>query len=80
MTHELNDQVQSIIENYLGRMRNHLKGLPDADREELVLEIYSHIYESYAEASTEDEVQRILQVLTPWIDHLHLARPRRRRC
>ena len=63
MTHELNDQVQSIIDNYLGRMRNHLKGLPDADREELVLEIYSHIYESYMEASNEDEVQRILQVL-----------------
>jgi len=63
MTHELNDQVQSIIDNYLGRMRNHLKGLPDADREELVLEIYSHIYESYVEAGNEDEVQRILQVL-----------------
>jgi uncharacterized membrane protein len=63
MTHELNDQVQSIIDNYLGRMRNHLKGLPDADREELVLEIYAHSYESYAEASNEDEVQRILQVL-----------------
>ena len=63
MTHELNDQVQSIIDNYLARMRNHLKGLPDADREELVLEIYSHIYESYVEAGNEDEVQRILQVL-----------------
>ena len=63
MTHKLSDQVQSIIDNYLGRVRKHLKGLPEADRDELVLEIYSHIYESYMEAETEDEVQRVLDVL-----------------
>ena len=58
MNHELSDQVQSIVDNYLGRMRNHLRGLPEEDREELVLEIYSHIYESYVEAGTEDEGTR----------------------
>ena len=42
MTHELNDQVQSIIDNYLGRMRNHLKGLPDADREAALLAHLAH--------------------------------------
>jgi len=63
MTNELNEQVQKIVENYLGRLRRHLKGLPEGDSEELVREIYSHIYDSYAEDATEDDVERILNVL-----------------
>jgi len=63
MTKEMNDQVRKIVENYLGRLRRHLQGLPDGDREELVREIYSHIYDSYAQDETEDEVERILGVL-----------------
>ena len=63
MTNELNEQVRKIVENYLGRLRRHLKGLPEGDSEELVREIYSHIYDSYSENATEDEVERILDVL-----------------
>jgi uncharacterized membrane protein len=63
MTNELNEQVRKIVDNYLGRLRGHLKGLPDQDREELVREIYSHIYDSYNHNETDDEVQRILVVL-----------------
>ncbi len=63
MTHEFNAQVRKIVDNYLDRLRVHLKGLPEADREELVREIYSHIYESYAQDSTDDDIQRILDVL-----------------
>jgi len=59
----MNDQVQKILENYLGRLRRHLQGLPDGDREELVREIYSHIYDSYTQDETEDGVERILGVL-----------------
>ena len=63
MTHEFSAQVRKIVDNYLDRLRVHLKGLPEADREELVREIYSHIFESYAQDSTDDDIQRILNVL-----------------
>ena len=63
MTNEMNDQVQKILDSYLSRLRRHLQGLPDEDREELVREIYSHIYDSYAQDETEDGVERILGVL-----------------
>jgi len=63
MTLEFSAQVRKIVDNYLDRMKGHLKGLPETDRDELVREIYSHIYESYAADSTEDDIQRILNVL-----------------
>lgn len=63
MANELNIEVTKIVENYLGRLRSQLQGLPEEDREELVREIYSHIYDSYSQDRTEDEVQRILNVL-----------------
>jgi len=63
MTNELNEQVRKIIENYLGRLRRHLQGLPEGESEDLVREIYSHIYDSYTENATEDDVVRILNVL-----------------
>ena len=63
MANELNEQVRKIIDNYLGRLRRHLQGLPEGDSEELVREIYSHIYDSYNEDATEDDVERILNVL-----------------
>jgi len=63
MATELNDQVMKIVDNYLGRLRNQLEGLPEEDREELVREIYSHIYDSYSQNRTADEVERILDVL-----------------
>jgi uncharacterized membrane protein len=63
MTNNFSEQVGKIVENYLDRLRGHLRGLPEADREELVREIYSHIYESYAADGTTDDIQRILNVL-----------------
>ncbi len=63
MTHDFSEQAGKIVDNYLDRMRGHLRGLPETDREELVREIYSHIYESYAADGTEDDIQRILNVL-----------------
>jgi uncharacterized membrane protein len=63
MTHDFSDQVGKIVESYLDRLRNHLRGLPEPDREELAREIYSHIYESYSADSTGDDIQRISGVL-----------------
>jgi uncharacterized membrane protein len=55
--------VQKIVNDYLERVKGHLKGMPDQDQQESVQEIKSHIYESYANDKTEDEVDRILNVL-----------------
>jgi len=63
MTNNFSEQVGKIVDNYLDRLRGHLRGLPEADREELIREIYSHIYESYAADGTPDDIQRILNVL-----------------
>lgn len=63
MNHHYPDTVQKIVNDYLGRVKQHLKGMPDNDRDESVREIESHIYESYMSDSTADEVERILNVL-----------------
>ncbi len=63
MTHDFSEQVGKIVDNYLDRLRGHLRGLPEKDREELVRELYSHIYESYLGDTTDDDIQRILNVL-----------------
>jgi len=62
MSKDFSEQVGKIVDNYLDRLRRHLRGLPEPDREELVREIYSHIYESYVANGTEDDIQRILNV------------------
>lgn len=63
MTNDFTEPVQKIVNNYLSRLRGHLRGLPEVDQEELVREIYSHIYESYTRESTGDEIERIFLVL-----------------
>jgi uncharacterized membrane protein len=57
------ESVEKIVDNYLHRLKNYLKGLPDKDQEELVKEIHSHIYESYTANPKEDEIERIFEVL-----------------
>ncbi len=63
MNHHYPDTVQKIVNDYLGRVKDHLKGMPEKDREESVREIESHIYESYVNDTAPDEVDRILNVL-----------------
>jgi uncharacterized membrane protein len=55
--------VKKIVDDYLARVRGHLSGIPDVDRQELVMEINSHIYESFTGETEGDEVDRILRVL-----------------
>jgi uncharacterized membrane protein len=57
------ESVEKIVNNYLHRLKSHLKGLPAKDQEELTREIQSHIYESYTHNPTEDEIERIFEVL-----------------
>ncbi len=63
MKHHYPDTVQKIVNDYLGRVKVHLKGMPEKDQEESVREIESHIYESYSNDAAPDEVERILNVL-----------------
>ena len=53
MTNDFGEQVGKIVTNYMERLKNQLKGFPQEDRDELVKEIHSHIYESYKSDPTE---------------------------
>ena len=55
--------VEKIVNNYLDRLKKHLRSLPDKDKEELLKEVQSHIFESYTSDSTKDDVDRIFNVL-----------------
>lgn len=63
MTDDFTEPIRKIVDNYLSRLRGHLKTLPEPDQEELVREIYSHIYESYKQDQAEDDIERIFNVL-----------------
>jgi uncharacterized membrane protein len=63
MANGFSGPVAQIVDNYLGRLRKGIKGFPSKDQEELVKEIHSHIYESFRNDPTENEVDRILKVL-----------------
>jgi uncharacterized membrane protein len=56
-------QVEKIVNDYLDRIRLYLKGFPVQVQEELIKEIYSHIYESFKDDPKKDEIDRILNVL-----------------
>jgi uncharacterized membrane protein len=55
--------VEKIVTDYLQRLSARLKGMPDFDRQELLNEIRSHIFESYLNEGVDDEIDRILAVL-----------------
>jgi uncharacterized membrane protein len=61
---EFADTVTTRIWNgYIARVEKTLRRVPAAKREELVLEIKSHIYESFQNTTTEDEPNKLLTVL-----------------
>ena len=63
MPNEFSETVNKIVENYLSRFNLRLKSFPEQDRDELVKEIQSHIYESFTNDPTKNEVERIFNVL-----------------
>jgi len=63
MANGFSGPVAQIVDNYLERLKKGLKGIPAKDQEDLVKEIHSHIYESFRNDPTPDEVTRILKVL-----------------
>ena len=63
MANNFSPSVEKIVNDYLKRLKLHLKRFPEKDKEELIKEVYSHIYESFISDPTEDEIDRILNVL-----------------
>jgi uncharacterized membrane protein len=63
MANGFSGPVAQIVDNYLDRFKKGLRGIPAKDQDELVKEINSHIYESFRNDPTPDEVARILKVL-----------------
>jgi len=63
MANGFSGPVAQIVDNYLERLKKGLKGISAKDQDELVREINSHIYESFRDDPTPDEVARILKVL-----------------
>jgi uncharacterized membrane protein len=63
MANGFSGPVAQIVDNYLEKLKKGLKGIPAKDQEELAKEIHSHIYESFRNDPTPDEVARILKVL-----------------
>jgi len=63
MSNGFSGPVAQIVDNYLERLKKGLKGISAKDQDELVREINSHIYESFRDDPTPDEVARILKVL-----------------
>ncbi len=57
------ENVEKIVNDYLTRVRSHMKGVPENDRDDFIKEIDSHIYESYTDEKNGDEVGKILKVL-----------------
>lgn len=64
MANNFSPSIEKIVDDYLKRLKSHLKGFPEKDKEELVKEVYSHIYESFVSDPTENEIERILNVLS----------------
>jgi uncharacterized membrane protein len=63
MTNDFPPNVEKIVDDYLARLSSRLRGIPDRDRDELLSEIRSHIYESFIHDAPGDEIERILAVL-----------------
>ena len=63
MTNDFPPNVEKIVDDYIARLSSRLKGIPEQDRGELLGEIRSHIYESYVNDSSGDEIERILSTL-----------------
>jgi len=54
--------AEKIVADYLEKLGAQLKGMDEKDRQEILAEIRSHIYESFCNDSAGDEIDRALRV------------------
>lgn len=57
------EPVTTIANDYLERVKAHLRSVPAREQDEFLKEIQSHIYEAYQQTPGENDVARILAVL-----------------
>ncbi len=55
--------AEKIVADYLEKLGAQLKGMDEKDRQEILAEIRSHIYESFSSDSEGDEIDRALRAL-----------------
>jgi uncharacterized membrane protein len=55
--------AEKIVADYLEKLASQLKGMDEKDRQEILAEIRSHIYESFRSDGEGDEIDRVLRAL-----------------
>ena len=55
--------AEKIVADYLEKLQAHLKGMNEKDRQEVLAEIRSHLFESFAGDGEGDEIDRALRAL-----------------
>jgi uncharacterized membrane protein len=55
--------VALIVNDYLERVKSHLRLLPPKEQEEFLQELRSHLYEAYQQTPGDDDVARMLALL-----------------
>jgi uncharacterized membrane protein len=63
MNNHLPPAAEKIVADYLEKLDAQLKGMNENDRQEIVAEIRSHIYESFSGDGEGDEIDRALRAL-----------------
>lgn len=57
------EAVRKIVDDYMQRLKRQLRFLAASEQQDFLMEIQSHVYDAYQEAASEDDVERILNVL-----------------
>ena len=55
--------AEKIVADYLEKLKTHLKGMNEKDQQEVLAEIRSHLFESFAGDGEGDEIDRALRAL-----------------
>lgn len=68
MNNSYSENVKKIVNDYLEKISVHMKNMPQKDKDDFIMEIESHIYESYMNDKNENEIDRILSALNKFGD------------
>lgn len=63
MTNHFPPAAEKIVADYMEKLASQLKGMNETDRQEVLAEIRSHIYESFSSDNEGDEIDRTLRAL-----------------
>jgi len=63
MSNHFPPAAEKIVADYLEKLKAHLKGMNEKDQQEVLAEIRSHLFESFAGDGEGDEIDRALRAL-----------------